>query len=1765
MAASFPIIVRKLVNLMDEPFHLPEKAFRYGSLSIESDRYICIKDVAPDGTNQVVVVDLHQNNTVTRQPTKKAEAALMHTCKNIIVLRGRSQESPVGHFIQIFDLDKKARLLDQHFDEDVVYWKWASDSLLAVVTTKSVWHCSLEPNTPPVKAFDRGGRLADSDVQIIHYTVDASVKWCLLAGISTKDKKTIDGSLQLYSIERKQQQLLDGHAGCFGTLVTSSIGQTPIGVFTFAERKDGRFIVHVMHIESSKSASNGGTTPPDLATPVPTSFKVAGQFSFPEDTSQDFPIYMHLSASDGLLYLVSRGGHLVLMDPFTATVLFVQRVSSETVFASCSRRNSQLCAPGETGCGVLFVNRKGTVYAAGVREAALVPYVQQNLRHLPNCQELALGFVRRYGYSGGDEFLIQTFNAVFARGDYAQAARIAAMAKAKHVLRTPKTLQQFKAAPPPVGSGLTPLLQYFTTLLEYGTLTAMESIELVQTVVSQGHVKLVDKWLDADKLECTEELGDLIKPKDASVALRVYEKAGAVSKVLQSYVELGYYDKIIPYASSSAAEDSGVESRDGYGAAGVTKAPDYASYLRTMVASTSPSTSSGAVKFAQQLLNHQPHRLVEVDQVVDIFMQSNRLQELTTIMLDYLKGNRPEQGQLQTKLLELNLLHAPQVAEAIFQTNSLTHYDRQRIGRLCERAGLPQRALEHSSDPSDIKRILASGLQASPFTKGSPLNAEWLTNYFGSIANNPDLAVECLSEMLRTNRQNLQVVVQVAVKHHQQIGTQRLVTMFETFGTWEGVYYFLGSLIAFSKDPDVHFKYIEAASMLNNIQEVERVCRECPYYDAVRVKDFLKQAKLVDPRPLIYVCDLHGFVPELAEYLYRNSLMKFIEVYVVKVSPQKAPVVVGVLLDLDCPEDFIKSLLQSVRGACPVSELVAEVEKRNRLRMLLPWLEGRASEGNQDPSLHNALAKIYIDTNREPEEFLKTNAFYDSKVVGKYCEDRDPHLAYTAYKKNWGLCDQELVDLTNRNGLFRLQARYLVERQCPDLWRVVLEPTNQYRDAVVDQVVASALPESTAPSEISATVCAFVAANIPHALMELLEKIVLHNSTFAQNKSLQNLLILTAIKSDPSRVADYVNRLDNYDGPEVAQVAVGDDCRMYEEAFTIYHKCGKHEEAVNVLLSKIKDLERATDYATRCSLPGVWSCVGKEQLLEGNISAAIDAFLKAEDPSCYAQVIGSAGSDRYPELIQYLTMARKTLPTKDSSIDSEMVFALAKCGKLSEMEEFVAGSNTANVGAVGDRLFEDGSYEAAKVLYAALPNYPKLAACHLRLNEFKEAVDAAKRAGSPKTWTEVNIACVKAGEFRAAHAAGLAILGHPDHLEELIRHYEQAGRFEQLVALLEAGVTGGERPSVALLTELGVVYAKYAPEKLSSFLRSAHVTASGKLHIPKLVRACERELLWKECVQLHIAYEEYDQAASTMMSHPSAWSHSEFIAVLQQASNSELYYKAIGFYLDVAPLQLTELLLALCSKLDHGRVVQQLRKVGHPRLLQPYLEHVQQQLQLDLPAVNTALNDIYLEAHDVAALERSVSGYPSFDRTNLARQLESHPLLDFRKLAAALYRRNQRFDKAIALAKQDGFDQDAIEAAENSGCTETAEQLLRYFISERHDLNCFLACIVRCYHLVRPDVVLELAWRHKCTDQIMPFVIQTIREYTTCFDRLERRAVAQQGEAEQSVSNDFVSDYRGVFGTGHLALMPPPTAPASTESTDTSKFAAMSSMSRLLM
>ena len=90
---------------------------------------------------------------------------------------------------------------------------------------------------------------------------------------------------------------------------------------------------------------------------------------------------------------------------------------------------------------------------------------------------------------------------------------------------------------------------------------------------------------------------------------------------------------------------------------------------------------------------------------------------------------------------------------------------------------------------------------------------------------------------------------------------------------------------------------------MGNLQEVERVTREDTFYDPEKVRDFLKEARLPDQRPLINVCDRFDMVEDLTHYLYSNNMSKYIELYVQKVNPMQTPAVAGALLDAEILAD----------------------------------------------------------------------------------------------------------------------------------------------------------------------------------------------------------------------------------------------------------------------------------------------------------------------------------------------------------------------------------------------------------------------------------------------------------------------------------------------------------------------------------------------------------------------------------------------------------------------------------------------------------------------------------------------------------------------------------------------------------------------------------------------------------------------------------------------------------------------------------------------
>lgn len=340
---------------------------------------------------------------------------------------------------------------------------------------------------------------------------------------------------------------------------------------------------------------------------------------------------------------------------------------------------------------------------------------------------------------------------------------------------------------------------------------------------------------------------------------------------------------------------------------------------------------------------------------------------------------------------------------------------------------------------------------------------------------------------------------------------------------------------------------------------------------------------------------------------------------------------------------------------------------------------------------------------------------------------------------------------------------------------MVLADTNEHRKDIVDQVITTELPESKNPEEVIIAVQSFMEAGLTTELMTLLEKIVLHNSDFAKYRKLQNLLIITAIKSDRNRVMDYINRLDNYDAVDIAKIAL--EVGLYEEVLVIYRKQGLHSDALDILIERIGDLQRAEDYAEKVNQPDVWSKLGYTYLNNMKVTYAMEAFLKCKDHTYFNRVIGLLESEpeseekdfKYPLFIKYLIMVREA--TKDPNIDNALTFSYAKLDKLTELENFLSLTNSADCQKVGDRCFSARLYEAAKKFYTIVKNNSKIASCLIHLKEFAAAIEAAKKANTTRTWREVCMACVGAQEYKLANTAAMNIIIHPDELEGLIKHY----------------------------------------------------------------------------------------------------------------------------------------------------------------------------------------------------------------------------------------------------------------------------------------------------------------------------------------------------------------------------------------------------------
>lgn len=1531
----------------------------FNTLTLESDRWICVREKSGEnGTQTVVVIDLQDPaGRVMRRPIS-ADSAIMHPDANVIGLKA-------GRQIQVFDLDRKQKVRSYLMPEDVVYWRWLGPATLGLVTEKAVYHwqvhinpqkasdlpstmsaemssMSLEnisksENSPssqssdeedPKKVFDRHPSLNNS--QIISYRTDATGRWLLLVGIVAQAGKVV-GFMQLYNLDRGVSQALEGHAGAF-IEVKLDDAPHPTRLFSFAVRpaSGGPGKLHIVEIDKR----DGNPAYPKRAVDI----------AFPPEAEADFPVAMQASSKWGVLYVITKFGFLQIFDVATGTCLFANRISSETVFVTTEWRRES---------GVIGVNRKGQVLAASLDERLLLSYVRDTL----NLPDLALTLCLRHGGNipGSDDLFAERFAFLMSNLQYDMAAKVAARSPGG-CLRTPETIEALKSADNSC------LLSYFMTILQQENgekntqLNAVESLELARPVLAQGKKPLLERWLSDNRLTCSRELGDEIYPTDPALSLTVYVRGDVTDRACETFVALGQFTKLVLYVRKTNYPVDWINLLETTISSDVPKAVEFGKILvcsSTDLGSFYSNNSSGTASpniISRKNSDINFSSLVEPERLFDLFVRYELVQEAVSVVAEVLKSNRPEDADLQTKVLVLAAQRKPAVAETLFSTNVFKVYDHDQVAAACEASGMVQRSLElYINSPSDFVRVLRGA--------SSDLNAEWVASLLVRSKVDAVAVATMLRTLLLTDEKDLQQaqrfmpLLAAATRRVPDKNTIALfLDIYQDINAQKELYQVTRELVNTSQNKAVHLKHIGAALEAGDLQEVERVCRTSNFIDPPAAWSLLKsyyesQYNLQtqpdsqkDPLPLVIIADRFGMVKDLIFFLQKHNLKSYVTVYSQKVNPSRLPDVVSALLEvsLDANDhsefnnDPItdEELLNLISGTPPqkysLTPLIETLGNYHRLHIMKPVLEERMrieAAAAKDSSLHTALCKVYIsliaeesnninsfdDSRLTTEVFLKENTLYDSLDVGKYCDQLGLHdLALLAYER--GQHDREFISLSTSAGLFINQVIYLLKRRDAAVWKAVLDPSNVSRDRLIDALVDNGANNVVA-EDVSCAVKSLIAADLSKVLVSFLERIIYSadenelglanpeerlSTKYGQNKSLQNLLLLTAIKSAPEKVLSHLERLDKYDAADVAKACANQ--KLWEEAFLAWRSCTPPDNASAVkCLLELGDKDRAVAFCEEVNERAVWSVLGRALLRydPSLVQQAVEVFARSEDVSAWIEVVRgvqkgesqlssesvkngrnfssndslSSSHGNSPvisnsqitvqvaareALLPYLLGVRKTV-SREPTLDNEIIFTYAALGRTSDVEDFLAKPHSAQVPATADRCFRAGLFHAARALYETISNQGRLSVCLVKLGDLQGAVEAAKKSPinseSRTIWNEILNQCLERGDYPLGQICGLRILqlkGSATDIQSLQFAYESRGLGDELISLFDACLTGETVPNIH--TELALIMARHSKEdSLIEFFKLHH----ERINVVRVASACSDEAYWAASANLY--------------------------------------------------------------------------------------------------------------------------------------------------------------------------------------------------------------------------------------------------------------------------------------------------------------------------
>ena len=262
----------------------------------------------------------------------------------------------------------------------------------------------------------------------------------------------------------------------------------------------------------------------------------------------DFPIRVIYDSNFHLVFVYTKFGSVFVIEPHTGTCLMNEKFSDSPLY---------LITPSIDCTQHFVLNRKGDIIQTSIDiEAFFNKCIDKGVDFYA-----PVGVIMKNIPLEKQEFIYKNqFDKLKNSGFYQDALFLVAKS-GKSFMRTFEYLSSIKDFPNI--NGTSALLEYFAIILESGALNEVESLELVQLASKKKKLEIVQKWLAEDQIFCTLQLGNVVLPEDAELALQIYKKSNSDAMSIHCLAILGKFDefKILLGSTSEKIDLSNICSK----------------------------------------------------------------------------------------------------------------------------------------------------------------------------------------------------------------------------------------------------------------------------------------------------------------------------------------------------------------------------------------------------------------------------------------------------------------------------------------------------------------------------------------------------------------------------------------------------------------------------------------------------------------------------------------------------------------------------------------------------------------------------------------------------------------------------------------------------------------------------------------------------------------------------------------------------------------------------------------------------------------------------------------------------------------------------------------------------------------------------------------------------------------------------------------------------------------------------------------------------